>query len=65
VLFAKGLAEQGISVNAVCPGYCATDLNDHTGPRSPEQGAQIVLKQALTPERGTGRYLEDAGVVPW
>lgn len=65
VLFAKALAEQGISVNAVCPGYCATDLNDHTGPRSPEQGAQVVLKQALTPEPGTGRYLEDAGVVPW
>ena len=65
VLFATTLAEQGISVNAVCPGYCATDLNDHTGPRSPEQGAQIVLKQALTPEPGTGAYLEDAGVVPW
>jgi len=65
VLFATALAEQGISVNAVCPGYCATDLNDHGGPRSAEQGAQIALKLALTPEPGTGRYLDDAGVVPW
>lgn len=65
VLFATSLAEQGISVNAVCPGYCATDLNGHSGPRSAEQGAQIVLKLALTSEPGTGRNLEDAGVVPW
>jgi NAD(P)-dependent dehydrogenase (short-subunit alcohol dehydrogenase family) len=65
VLFATALAEQGISVNAVCPGYCATDLNGYTGPRSAEQGAQIAVKMALTPEPGTGRYVEDAGVVPW
>jgi NAD(P)-dependent dehydrogenase (short-subunit alcohol dehydrogenase family) len=65
VLFATSLAEQGVSVNVVCPGYCATDLNGHSGPRSAEQGAQIALKLALTPEPGTGRYMEDAGVVPW
>jgi NAD(P)-dependent dehydrogenase (short-subunit alcohol dehydrogenase family) len=65
VLFATLLAEQGISVNAVCPGYCATDLNGHAGARSAEQGAQIAVKMALTPEPGTGRYLDDAGIVPW
>lgn len=65
VLFATAFAEQGISVNAVCPGYCATDLNGQSGPRSPEQGAQIALKLALAPEPGTGRYVDDAGVVPW
>jgi NAD(P)-dependent dehydrogenase (short-subunit alcohol dehydrogenase family) len=65
VLFATTLAEQGISVNAVCPGYCATDLNGHSGPRSAQQGARIALDLALSPEPGTGRYLEDAGVVPW
>jgi NAD(P)-dependent dehydrogenase (short-subunit alcohol dehydrogenase family) len=65
VLFATTLAKAGISVNAVCPGYCATDLNGHAGPRSAEQGAQIAVKMALTPEPGTGRYLDDSGVVPW
>ena len=65
VLFAKVLAEQGVSVNAVCPGYCATDLNAHSGPRSAEQGAQIALKVALGQQPGTGQYLEDAGAVPW
>jgi NAD(P)-dependent dehydrogenase (short-subunit alcohol dehydrogenase family) len=65
VLFANALAKQGISVNAVCPGHCATDLNGHTGPRSAEQGAQVAVKVALAAEPGTGRYLEDAGVVPW
>ena len=65
VLFASALAEHGVSVNAVCPGHCATDLNGHTGPRSAEQGARIALKMALTPEPGSGRCVDDAGVVPW
>ncbi|HKP57896.1 MAG TPA: SDR family oxidoreductase [Polyangiales bacterium] len=65
VLFARMLEPQGVSVNAVCPGHCATDLNGHTGPRSAEQGAQIAVKVALLPDPGTGRNLEDAGVVPW
>lgn len=65
VLFANALAAEGISVNAVCPGYCATDLNGHAGPRSAEQGAQIAISLALASDPGTGRYVEDAGVVPW
>lgn len=65
VLFARALEPQGISVNAVCPGHCATDLNGHSGPRTAEQGAQIAVKMALVPEPGTGRQVEDAGEVPW
>jgi NAD(P)-dependent dehydrogenase (short-subunit alcohol dehydrogenase family) len=65
VLFAIELAAKGIQVNAVCPGYCATDLNGHAGPRSPEEGARIAVRVALEKESGTGQNLEDAGVVPW
>lgn len=63
-IFAAELAPRGIQVNAVCPGYCATDLNGHQGTRTAEQGAQIAIRVALE-ESGTGRYLDDAGVVPW
>jgi NAD(P)-dependent dehydrogenase (short-subunit alcohol dehydrogenase family) len=65
VLFANQLAAQRIGVNAVCPGYCATDLNGHAGPRSAEQGAAVAVRVALAAEPGTGRNLEDAAVVPW
>jgi NAD(P)-dependent dehydrogenase (short-subunit alcohol dehydrogenase family) len=27
-------AETGLKVNSADPGYCATDLNNHTGTRS-------------------------------
>ncbi|WP_214319741.1 SDR family oxidoreductase [Nonomuraea sediminis] len=66
VSFAKELADTPIKVNAANPGYCATDLNDHTGFRTAEQGAAIAVRLATLDEDGpTGAYLEDAGPVPW
>ena len=38
VFFAKELRDTPIKVNSVSPGYVATDLNDHSGYLSPEQG---------------------------
>ena len=64
--FANELRDKRIKVNAACPGYVATDLNRHTGPRSVEQGAEIIVRLATLPDDGpTGGFFEDAGVVPW
>jgi NAD(P)-dependent dehydrogenase (short-subunit alcohol dehydrogenase family) len=55
-----------IKVNAVCPGYVATDLNAHRGRRSVEQGARIALRMAILPEDGpTGGFFNEAGPIPW
>merc|ERR1712150_39980 len=35
--------EIDIRLNSCCPGYCATDLNSHTGQLSAADGAQTVL----------------------
>jgi NAD(P)-dependent dehydrogenase (short-subunit alcohol dehydrogenase family) len=43
VCFAKELAPFGIKVNAANPGYVATDLNEHQGYRTVEQGAAIAV----------------------
>jgi NAD(P)-dependent dehydrogenase (short-subunit alcohol dehydrogenase family) len=64
VQYAKELANAGILVNAVCPGYCATDLNGHQGFRTPAQGAAIAVKLATT-GTATGGFFDDDGVVPW
>ena len=68
VLFAAELAAEGspIKVNSACPGYVATDLNNHQGPRTVEQGAGEVVRLATLPADGpTGKFFSEDGPVPW
>ncbi len=66
VAYATELREVGVKVNSADPGYCATDLNHHTGPRSAAEGAGIVVHLALLDDDGpTGAFLADTGEVPW
>jgi NAD(P)-dependent dehydrogenase (short-subunit alcohol dehydrogenase family) len=66
VAFAKELGPVGFKVNAGCPGYTSTDLNQHSGPRTPEQGAAIGVRLATLNEDGpNGGFFDDAGVVAW
>lgn len=64
--YARELRPDGILVNAVCPGYCATDLNGHAGFRTPAQGAVAAVRMATIPPDGpTGTFVDDEGPVPW
>ena len=66
VQFANELRGTPVKVNAVCPGYVATDLNNHSGPRTPEQGARIAIQMATIPQDGpTGGYFNEDGRIPW
>ena len=66
VAFAKELGPLGFKVNAGCPGYTATDLNQHQGHRTPEQGAAIGVHLATLLEDGpNGGFFNDDGVVAW
>jgi NAD(P)-dependent dehydrogenase (short-subunit alcohol dehydrogenase family) len=66
VAFAKELLPSAIKVNAADPGYCATDLNGHSGPRTPAQGAQIAVRLATLPQNGpTSAFFDENGPVPW
>ncbi len=60
VAFAKELAAHGIKVNAANPGYVATDLNNHQGYRSVEQGAAVAVHLAtLGPMGPTAGFFND------
>ncbi|MEV6685024.1 SDR family NAD(P)-dependent oxidoreductase [Streptomyces sp. NPDC051578] len=53
-------------INAVEPGYTATDLNRHEGTQTVEQGAEIIVRMArLGPDGPTGGYFDEAGPLPW
>ena len=68
VQYARRLAETdpGLLVNAVCPGYVATDFTGFAGTRTPEEGAAVAVRFATLPDGGpSGTFHDDAGVVPW
>ncbi len=61
------MSGQKIFIYAVCPGFCATDLNDHaTGARSPEIGADSILYVINTPvnELENGAFYQDEKKLP-
>ncbi|WP_123041394.1 SDR family oxidoreductase [Cohnella candidum] len=66
VFFANELRNTPIKVNSADPGYCATDMNGYSGPRSPEQGASVAVYLATLPDGGpTGGFFNEVGAVPW
>lgn len=65
VQLAFELKKEGIEVNSVGPGYTATDLNEHRGHQTVEQGAAEIVRLALLERGPTGGFLETAGSIPW
>ena len=66
VILAAELKDTPIKVNAADPGFTATDLNQHRGTRTVEQGATAAVFLATLPADGpTGGYFDEEGSVPW
>lgn len=66
VMLAHELKNTNIKVNSADPGYTATDLNGHSGYKTVEQGASVIVDLAtLPPDGATGSYFDDRGVLPW
>jgi NAD(P)-dependent dehydrogenase (short-subunit alcohol dehydrogenase family) len=55
-----------IRINAVDPGYTATDLNRHNGTQSVEEGTDAIVAMAkLHPSGPTGTFVDRHGAVAW
>ena len=64
--FANELKGCGIKVNSANPGYTATDMNQHRGTKTVEQGAATPVRLALIPDDGpTAGVFSDDGPQPW
>ncbi|HJT71914.1 MAG TPA: SDR family oxidoreductase [Terriglobales bacterium] len=55
-----------ILVNAVCPGWVATDMGGTGAPRSLSEGAASIIWAATLPDNGpTGGFFRDGKPLPW
>ena len=63
-LLAGELRSDGILVNAVCPGWTATDMGG--GGRPVSEGAASVVWAVILPDEGpTGDFFRDGKPLPW
>jgi NAD(P)-dependent dehydrogenase (short-subunit alcohol dehydrogenase family) len=66
VTLARELSNTPIKVNSVAPGYVATDMNNHMGILTVEQGAATPVRMALLSHDGpSGLFVEADNVVAW
>lgn len=66
VQLAYELRNTKIKVNSICPGYCATDLNDHKGICTAEEGSIEAVRLALLGSNAPdGQYSNKEGALPW
>jgi len=64
--FANLLKDSGIKVNSANPGFTATDMNQHRGTKTVEQGAATPVRMALLADDGpTAGVFSDEGPEPW
>ena len=66
VMLAVELKDTNFKVNCVCPGFTATDFNNHRGDKKVGDAATVVVKYAtLDKDGGTGEFLNAEDKIAW
>lgn len=71
IVLAYELKDLPFKVNAIDPGYTATDFNHHSGPGSVESAASFIIRHTLTAENApTGQFYsndieDETRISPW
>jgi NAD(P)-dependent dehydrogenase (short-subunit alcohol dehydrogenase family) len=53
-------------INAVDPGFTATDFNAHRGTQTVKQGAEAIVRYAqIAPDGPTGGFFDSTGTEAW
>jgi NAD(P)-dependent dehydrogenase (short-subunit alcohol dehydrogenase family) len=64
-VLAAELRSEGILVNAVCPGWTATDMGGHGGRPVAEGAASVVWAVTLPDDGPTGGFFRDGRTLPF
>jgi NAD(P)-dependent dehydrogenase (short-subunit alcohol dehydrogenase family) len=64
-MLASELAADRILVNAVCPGWTATDMGDHGGRPVAVGAASVVWAATLDADGPSGGFFRDGKPLPW
>ena len=66
VMLAAELKDTNFKVNCVCPGFTATDFNNHMGDKKAKDAAAVIVKYATLDKDGaTGRFFSAEGEIAW
>lgn len=64
--YVRLLEPEGFVVSAPAPGFCATNLNNHSGKKDPRDGAKMLVKALLaSKDEVHGRVVSETGKEPW
>lgn len=67
MLLARELESKKVMVNAVCPGWCSTDMSSNRGPKSAAQGADTPAWLALRApgDYVSGKFYQERTLFQW
>ena len=66
IMLANELKNTAFRVNSVTPGYTATDLNQHQGVKTAEEGAKPIVRVATQSDKvTTGKFYQASGEAAW
>lgn len=64
--YASQFMNTNLKINGGSPGHVATDFNNFRGPRTPDQGAEVIIHLATLDDDGpTGAIYEDETRLAW
>jgi NAD(P)-dependent dehydrogenase (short-subunit alcohol dehydrogenase family) len=63
---AAEMSASNVKINAMCPGWCRTDMGGPDANRDPADGAKTAVWLATLPETGpSGGFFHDQKEIPW